>query len=115
MKKVFRSIIPAALALCMAFSAIPVFAANTSHPVSEGTFSSKIVPLRAHQFRALADLNVRATASNSGEIVGWLSKGDVVWLDPEDEGVSGWIKIYGYNSKGTYVNGYVASRYMENI
>lgn len=115
MKKIFRSTILTVIALCVVLSVVPAFAANTTHPVSEGTFSSKIVPLRAHQFRALADLNVRATASNSGEIVGWLSKGDVVWLDPEDEGVSGWIKIYGYNSKGTYVNGYVASRYMENI
>jgi uncharacterized protein YgiM (DUF1202 family) len=115
MKKVFKSIIPTAPALCMAFSAIPVFAANTTSPVSKVTFASKNPAPRSHQFKALADLNVRATASNSGEIVGWLSKGDVVWLDPEDEGVSGWIKIYGYNSKGTYVNGYVASRYMENI
>lgn len=115
MKKIFKSIIPTALALCMILSAIPVFAANTTSPASKVAFASKNRALRSHQFIALADLNVRETPSNSGEIIGWLSKGDVVWADPEDEGVSGWTKISGYNSKGVYVNGYVASRYIENI
>lgn len=115
MKKIFKSTIPTVLALCMMFSSIPAFAVNTASPVSEVTFANKNMAPRAHQYKALADLNVRATPSNSGQIVGWLTKGDIVWYDPTDIGANGWTKIYGYNSKGTYVNGYVGSQYIENI
>lgn len=115
MKKILKSTIPTVLALCMTLSAMPVFAVSTTSPVSKATFASKNPAPRSHQYIALSDLNVREKPSNSGKIIGWLSKGDVVWFSVEDEGVSGWTKVYGNNSNGVFVHGYVASRYIENI
>lgn len=115
MKKLFRFIIPTALMLGMLFVPISSFADSRGLSTYESVNEGKNISTRSHQYRATRDLNVRATPSGSGEIIGWLSKGDVVWLDPDGEDVNGWLKIYGYNSKGTYVNGYVASRYIDNI
>lgn len=36
-------------------------------------------------------------------------------MDPELDYIEGWTGIYGVNSKGQNVRGYVASKYVDNV
>lgn len=46
-----------------------------------------------------------------GKTVLWRSR----VVDPDTDWVEGWTGIYGTNSKGDYVQGYVSTEYIENI
>jgi len=112
--KCFRNCILGVLAVSTMLGAVPVFAMETN---TEADINSNYsVEPRAHQFVVKADvLNVRSGPGTSYSIVGKLYYGDLVWLDPDTDWVEGWTGIYGTNSKGYYVQGYVSTEYIENI
>ena len=93
-------------------TAVPIFAMDA--PTEKGAL--KMIESRSHGFIVNTDvLNVRKGPGTSYAVVGKLYYGDYVWMDPELDYIEGWTGIYGVNSKGQNVRGYVASKYVNNV
>lgn len=60
-----------------------------------------------------SDLNVRDSASESGEIVGQFASGTQIIITAEEQ--DGWYAVYGESVDGEYVKGYSSAEYIATL